>query len=120
MMTGGVGGPTACDTGQIAWQRRAAAALGKILERATAEALPPIAWAAVSGGQEITEVPGQQNMIPAESPADRRHGPRPCGPSDAPLVSPHQERPRRWPGIIGAQHPGPAQPGGPSGDSAGI
>jgi hypothetical protein len=53
MMTGATGERAACDAGQIAWQRRAAAALGKILERAAAEALPPIAWTVATAGIEV-------------------------------------------------------------------
>jgi len=52
-MTDAIGERTAGDAGQIAWQRRAAAALGKILERAAAEALPPIAWTVATAGIEV-------------------------------------------------------------------
>jgi hypothetical protein len=53
MMTYAIGERTASDAGQIAWQRRAAAALGQILERAAAEALPPIAWTVATAGIEV-------------------------------------------------------------------
>jgi hypothetical protein len=38
---------------QIAWQRHAAAALAKILERAAAEGLPPIAWTVQHAGMVV-------------------------------------------------------------------
>jgi hypothetical protein len=52
-MTGAIGERAARDAGQIAWQRRAVAALGKILERAAAEGLPPIAWTVATAGIEM-------------------------------------------------------------------
>ena len=53
MMTGTTGERTARAAGQIAWQRRAAAVLAKILERAAAEGLPPIAWTVATAGIEV-------------------------------------------------------------------
>lgn len=50
MMTDAIGGRTGRDAEQIAWQRRAAVALGTILERAAAEGLPPIAWTVATAG----------------------------------------------------------------------
>ena len=38
---------------QTAWQRRAVGALGKILERAGAEGLPPIAWTVETAGARL-------------------------------------------------------------------
>ena len=52
MMTDTTGERTARAAGQIAWQRRAAAALAKILERAAAEGLPPIAWTVATAGSK--------------------------------------------------------------------
>jgi len=52
-MTGTTGERTARAAGQIAGQRLAAAALGKILERAAAEDLPPIAWTVATAGIEL-------------------------------------------------------------------
>jgi hypothetical protein len=53
MMSDAIGERTARDAEQIAWQRRAAAALSKVLERAAAEALPPIAWTVAAAGIEV-------------------------------------------------------------------
>jgi hypothetical protein len=53
MMTDTTGELTARAAEQIAWQRRAAAALAKILERAAADGLPPIAWTVATAGIEV-------------------------------------------------------------------
>jgi hypothetical protein len=53
MMSEAIGERTGRDTEQIAWQRRAAAALAKILERAAADGLPPIAWTVATAGIEV-------------------------------------------------------------------
>ena len=50
MMTGTTGERTVRAAEQIAWQRRAAAVLAKILERAAAEGLPPMAWTVGAAG----------------------------------------------------------------------
>ena len=50
MMAGTTGERTARAAEQIAWQRRAAAVLAKILERAAAEGLPPMAWTVGAAG----------------------------------------------------------------------
>jgi hypothetical protein len=52
-MTGTTGERTARAAEQIAWQRRTAAALATILERAAAEGLPPIAWTVDTAGIEV-------------------------------------------------------------------
>jgi hypothetical protein len=52
-MTDAISERTARDAEQIAWQRRAAAALAKILECAAADALPPIAWTVATAGIEV-------------------------------------------------------------------
>jgi hypothetical protein len=53
MMTDTTGERRAQAARQIALQRRAAAALGKILERAAAEDLPPIGWTVATAGMEL-------------------------------------------------------------------
>jgi hypothetical protein len=53
MMSDAIGERTGRDTEQTAWQRRAAAALAKILERAAADGLPPIAWTVATAGIEV-------------------------------------------------------------------
>jgi hypothetical protein len=52
-MTDTTGECTARAVEQIAWQRRAAATLAKILERAAADGLPPIAWTVATAGIEV-------------------------------------------------------------------
>ena len=53
MISDTIGERAARDAAQVAWQRRAAAALDKILERAAAEGLPPIAWTVATAGIEV-------------------------------------------------------------------
>ena len=64
-MTDTIRSRTARDAEQIAWQRRTAAVLAKILERAAAEGLPPIAWTVESAGAALI---GR----PMSHPMDRR------------------------------------------------
>jgi hypothetical protein len=53
MMTDTTGERTARYAEQIAWQRRAAAVLAKVLEHAAAAGLPPIAWTVATAGMEL-------------------------------------------------------------------
>jgi hypothetical protein len=53
MISDTIGERAARDAAQVAWQRRAAAALSKILERAGTEGLPPIAWTVATAGIEV-------------------------------------------------------------------
>jgi hypothetical protein len=67
MMSDAIGERTGRDAGQISWQRRAAAALNKILERAATEALPPIAWTVATAGIEVR---GECRAHPADARRD--------------------------------------------------
>jgi hypothetical protein len=53
MMTGTTGKRMVRAAEQIAWQRRAAAVLAKILERAAVEGLPPMAWTVGAAGAAL-------------------------------------------------------------------
>jgi hypothetical protein len=66
MMTGTSGYRTITTAEKIAWQRQAAALLGKMLERAAAEGLPPIAWTVQRAGATLVGRCG------AHQPAERR------------------------------------------------